>query len=571
MLRDSVEIFKKQYEDKGESYIIDSYIMANGTYILVDKSGTIKHIYEMDKSKLDKTDTFYYYFAKRDYLSKLISINKPIDNKKVIHSNNYLSFFIKKENINRSKLTQEILDNYYRILLNPLIKYTEKENKRMYEKAELKFGKANKDSIAQCKLWIEDNIFDLMDNNDIKKDKNYLKIFFEEDLSEYEKESEKYVIPNVYNNTQYNVEILNKTYGLPNDNMGLNAKKPFLELKTRKNPIPYFINEDEVILQKKFFDFLMNMASDGKNNIYLSYDNGIEAKPNNENIGKDFTGYFLKIKKGKEVEIHDFDTITGMKFNIKGLNIKQVIPINYGKFPAMLPTGNIENLTKLEQAINQVLFYKFLSTNYFTEPSDLKINNSELRRVILKYRTGFFDWFYKGNSNVIKGSFAKLSMTLIKNSICNESFIRSKEQFNLRCGVLNYLEGGEDMGDKLAELSSSLKVKINSDTTTNIDNDEEYFFAYGQLLSYFISLNKSGKKMHSLINPMLNAKSDEKLKLEMRKMFKKYSYAIEKRSKRFNNLYSMVCGYTPEGKVDEDILIAGYLYSSLIYEKKEDN
>lgn len=39
-------------------------------------------------------------------------MNKPMDSKKVIHSNNYLAFAVKKESIT-SKLTETIIDNYY--------------------------------------------------------------------------------------------------------------------------------------------------------------------------------------------------------------------------------------------------------------------------------------------------------------------------------------------------------------------------------------------------------------------------------------------------------------------------
>ena len=39
--------------------------------------------------------------------------------------------------------------------------------------------------------------------------------------------------------------------------------------------------------------------------------------------------------------------------------------------------------------------------------------------------------------------------------------------------------------------------------------------------------------------------------------------------KRFNNLYAMIVGYVSEGKVDNDLMIAGYLNSNLIYEKNE--
>ena len=44
------------------------------------------------------------------------------------------------------------------------------------------------------------------------------------------------------------------------------------------------------------------------------------------------------------------------------------------------------------------------------------------------------------------------------------------------------------------------------------------------------------------------------------------------KSYRVNNINRMIIGYIPDlDKVRTDILIAGYLYSSLIYEDSKDN
>ena len=162
-------------------------------------------------------------------------------------------------------------------------------------------------------------------------------------------------------------------------------------------------------------------------------------------------------------------------------------------------------------------------------------------------------------------------MNLIENSICNGYILRAKEQFNLRESIIKYFGGVENMGDILKNLSDKLREKISSNPRGEIDKDEEYYFAVGQLVSYLISKNKSNKKMHSLINPILNCSTDEKLKDELRKLFTKYNYDIWKKDKRFNNLYGMVIGYVPEKDgIIKDILIGGYLYSNLLYEKDKE-
>ena len=58
----------------------------------------------------------------------------------------------------------------------------------------------------------------------------------------------------------------------------------------------------------------------------------------------------------------------------------------------------------------------------------------------------------------------------------------------------------------------------------------------------------------------------------MERLYRKYNYDIDMKSYRVNNINRMIIGYIPDlDKVRTDILIAGYLYSSLIYEDSKDN
>ena len=568
MLRDCLDVFKEIYDKKGEQLIIDSYTLSDGSYVLVGETGAIIEILEITKDDITKTQR-YYEFAEMDYLSKLVDMNKPIDPNKIIHSNNYLSFFVKKENVIKSKLTEAIIDNYYEILKEPIVKYKkskDKEKIKTYQLVEKKYGKVDKTLVEKYKIWIKFNIFSLLDK--VKNNKSYLKIFFQYDLKQYEIENEKYLLPNIYNNSRFNVQIDNITYGLPNDNMSLNSKKPFLENRTRKNYLPYIISIDEVILQKKFFDYLLNNAYAGRTNVYIGNGN-IRCLSYKEKLDEEFSGLFLKIKKGKEIEIHDFDTIVGFNNLIKGLIVNAVIPIDYTKFKGSLSKsyGTIKEISKLKVLINDIYFNNSLSINYFKEPKDIKLNDFKIKENLIKSRDAFFNWFYKGNTLVIKGIFANISMELIKNSICSNYMIKAKEQFNLRCGILNYFIGDMEMADILYEIADTLRKKINSKQTDKIENDLEYYFAVGQISSYLLSLNKISKRMHSLINPLLNCKTDEKLRLQLDMLFKKYNYGIKKNSLKFNNFSAMVIGYQAKSRVNDNMLVAGYLYSSLIYER----
>lgn len=570
MIKDCLDAFKRLYgtEEEINQLIADNYILAEGTYIIVYNYVDYKVI-EIDKeNQKDITNDYYKYLTERDYLSKLLDMNKPIDPKKQIHSNNYLTFFIKKDKIKDIK--EEVIINYYKILKKPINKYkNDKNKKQLYEKIEKKEGKPDIEQIDKCFKWVKENLNKLL--SEIKNDKNYLKIFFEESIDIYKKESNKYLIPNLYNSNDYNITSDEITFGVPNDNLNLNTKKPYLKNKSRKNESPYLIDSNEVKNQKKFFDYLYIQACEKKNNIYIGKDK-IYALKQEESIFNEepqFNGYYLRIAKGKEVEIQDYDIVSLDNNLLKNFETKKILNVDIPKDKAKLEYKKVIEMKTLIHMINAIFFDKTLINNLFTEAKDISIRDSKLKSILLTSRKNFFDWFYKGRINGIKSKFDNISIKLIINSIIKGYYYKACEQFNLRQAILQYLEGGKEMNyDKVV---STLREKINSRTTLKIESDDEYYFAVGQILNYFISKNKSNKKTHSLINPILNCKSDNLLKEKIEKLFKKYNYDIGINSKRFNNMGAMVLSYPPHQKtnVNNTILLAGYLSSSLIYEKTE--
>lgn len=572
MLKECLDVFKKIYEEKGESLILDTYVPAEGSYVLVDRDGAIKEIKELPKQKEPPED--FESFIEKDYLSALIDMNKPIDKKKVIHSNNYYAFWVKKDSIRpdkngKVKLTQEIIDDYYGLLKAPENKYR-KKGLELYEVVEAEIGKPDLEMIERHKDWIKNNIFSIVQDNHLKDDKSYLKIYFDANKEAYQRENRRYVIPNVYNTTDYNVPVEDKIFGLPNDNMGLNAKKPYLENKTRKNTMPYLISTEEVAVQKKFFDYLYNQACLGKSNIYLNEEDGIIALSNNESLKQSFRGYYLRIQKGKELEIHDFDEITGFEAEIEPIELKQYIPVPE-KNATDLVYEKVKKLEDVKILINSVFFKKFLITNFFTDAKDIRLNDTKVKEELLRCRTGYFNWFFKGESVAVRSFFAESSLVLIKNSILNRHIPKAIEQFNVRESILNYFEGGERMEQTYEEIFERLSEMINSDTRSTIEDDAMYYYAAGQIAQFLLSLNQSSKPTPALVNPVINARTAQQLQVVLERLYKKYNYAI-KYPQRISRLYSMFLLHMPENKkTDSQMLIAGYLDRSLVYEKKNKN
>ena len=241
MLEACLEIFERQPDI--DKLILDTYAPAEGTYVIMAyENGQFVWI-EVKKDKKSGKALLTYRereaISRPDYYCKLVDMNKPVDPKKVIQSNSYLGFVIKKESLTNGKLTKEIITQYYNILRNPRIKYTKKQDIALYDAVEEQIDPVNYENIDIVEQWINKNIFSFTDK---VAGKDYLKIFFQMDHADYETEGKRYYIPNIYNKNDYNVKSADGVYGLPNNNMGLNAKKPYLDHKDRKCRLPIMEN-----------------------------------------------------------------------------------------------------------------------------------------------------------------------------------------------------------------------------------------------------------------------------------------------------------------------------------------
>ncbi|WP_289129140.1 hypothetical protein [uncultured Megamonas sp.] len=597
MFKECLDVFLEMLKHE-DNLILKGYIPADGSYVIVKNDGTVKNAdikFDKKTRNLNCTDdTLLNDICFYDYHSKLISMNKPIDIKKVIHSNNYLTFAVKKESIT-SKLTEAIIDNYYDTLKNPLEKKYKKskEASKIYQKFEEDHGVVNITLLEKCRSWIKQHIFsiDKLVNVDLGK-KEYLKIFFEvfetneEDNKKnkelFIQEDNRYIYPNIYNNNYYNVEVDGKIQGIPDNNMGMNAKKPFLSIKTRKNPASYLLDGDTALLQKQFFEYLMNFASNGKNNVYVdTVNNKIEAysdKEEREKFSGIEAGYYLRIQKGKELEIQVQDNIVNYQDKLLlNFNYQDFFNMNIEKYPEYTKDiGIYTKRTDVGRLINNIFFSKYLLTNYFTDANDISVKDSALKRIIIMYRNVIFDWIYKGIDNNFEVVEKQFALELIKNTLINDYNLRAMTQLNLHWSFEDYFanlekRGGKKMADIATKIRMSVKEKVMSkDEAVTVSNNEEYYYAIGQLMAYFISLSKASKKAQSLINPVLNAQNDTIIKTRLLQLYKKYNYNILTKNLRVKNLYAMILGYKPEGKVNQEMILFGYMDNNVIYTKSEE-
>lgn len=575
VLKDCLEVFSEKITSveeetgDGDRLILDTYIPADGIYVVVNQGGqarscTVKlnkktRILEQtpeDNKFLDKI-RFY------DYHSRLVSMDKPQDPKKVIHSNNYLSFWVKQESLENGKLDEAAIDRYFDVLKNPKEKYKKTQDRKMYDYITEQIGDIDQKKLEKNREWIKNNIFRLDEWNILLSGKNYLKIFFEEDEKIYIREEQRYVMTKIFNKNDYNLEVGEKVLGLPNDNLGLNSKKPYIENKSRKVVVPYMITPEEAVLQRKFFDYLMNKANAGETDLYFdTTKKDIISQKKGEMLTRDFKGYFLQIQKGKEVEIHHQDTIVDYKYhlikpfhycNILGLEDKEERYKDY------------RNKKELQSVINEVLFSSWLIGNYFTTEDKLSVEG-ELKRNLVWSRESIFAWLYKGLDVNMDRVLHKVCMNMIKNSVRSGFKIKMGQQFNLMCSLEEYFKGESGMADKYADIQKKLRDKINQSGDCEIETDEEYFYAIGQLVFYFISLSKAKEKTHSLANPFLIATDNLVIRKKLKQYFMKYNYQLKFNGYKFNRMYRMVDSYVLKNKVQQEYLFGGYIGNNLIYE-----
>lgn len=584
MITECLEVFQKVLE-KDENVILREYIPAPGTYVVVDKNYEIKEEpieIKMDKKtgNIDRSASNYDKICYYDYYSKLISMNKKLEPLKIIHSNNYYSFWVKKESILNGKLTEEVIDGYYDILEEPIKKYEKGKALELYQAVEENLGSVNKEILKRNKAWIKEHIFSINEivSVDLQK-KDYLKIFFEAEYSEYEKEGKRYFIPNIYNSNDYNTRIEDKVWGIPDNNLNMNNKKPFLSIKTRKVPTPYLLDEEQVMLQKQLFDYFMNFVSAGKYNVYVDLERNEFIPCRNDDKNKGFPpgsvcGFFLRLQKGKnEAEIHYQDVVPFYEDKLE----EEMEYINYMQIPNEkhpeyeMEYHTYDKFSDLERLIDDIFFSKMLRNNYFTELEKLSITDEGLKRSLLLYRMELFSWLRLGHREGTKKIAENAFLEMIKSSVVNGHTGKAVRQINLRLSLLRYLtKGGEYMADFSVSLRENLKQKLLSDESVKIESDREFYYAVGQLAGYYIYLNKSSKKTEALINPFLNGKNSEVIKDKLFKYYSKYNHGIIHGTKRARNLLKMVLGYETEGKVQQDMICMGFVDNNLVLEKKEE-
>lgn len=574
MIDEALEVFKKIYDKEEEKLVVNKHIPKDGTYILVNiKSGKIIEklniSYDKKAKKVDgEFNQYYSYFKAFDYYSNLVDMNKPMDPKKTIHSNQIYSFFIKKDSIRENKLTKSIIEGYKKNLLNPEEKYNSKEAKELYKNIAEKLPKIEKDIVEDIFLWIEDNVNENLLENNNKKD--YLKIFFvEEDLDKslelFKNEHKRYIIPNIFNSNDYNKKIGETIYGLSNNNMGLNAKKAFLENKTRRVSIPYLVNTDEILLQYAFYNYLLPEVKQGNYFIYF-LENEIIPKTYKEGCPNG-AKYLLNASYSKDVDIKNFNVISKNNDEEIIINFKEILH-QKKKDTDEIEYGNL-NREKMMNNINKIFFYNSLLGNFLLNDGDLDIKDIEIKKLLMKYRNAFYKWFYLNDEAEVKKNIRKIYLDTVMVAIGNGHFFKASQQLDFGFCLEKYFYGKSELMEEIMNVKEVFLNHTLSEEEWEFSNDEEYFFAVGQILAYINYMRNSKAKSLNFIKQLTFVKNIDVLKEKIKKIVISYSHIFETKNKKINRTISNISLYQPK-EIRIDILLAGFTADIIFFKKREE-
>lgn len=574
MIDEALEVFRKIYDKEGEELVVSKHIPKDGTYILVNiKSGKIIEklniFYDKKSKKIDgELNQYYGYFRAFDYYSNLVDMNKPMDPKKTIHSNQIYSFFIKKDSIRENKLTKSIIEGYKKNLLNPEEKYNSKEAKELYKNIAEKLPKIEKDIVEDIFLWIEDNVNENLLENDNKKD--YLKIFFvEEDLDKslevFKNEHKRYIIPNIFNSNDYNKKIGETIYGLSNNNMGLNAKKAFLENKTRRVSTPYLVNTDEILLQYAFYNYLLPEVKQGNYFIYF-LENEIIPRTYKEGCPNG-AKYLLNASYSKDVDIKNFNVISKNNDEEIIINFKEILH-QKKKDTDEIEYGNL-NREKMMNNINKIFFYNSLLGNFLLNDGDLDIKDIEVKKLLMKYRNAFYKWFYLNDEAEVKKNIRKIYLDAVMVAIGNGHFFKASQQLDFGFCLEKYFYGKSELMEEIMNVKEVFLNHTLSEEDWEFSNDEEYFFAVGQILAYINYMRNSKAKSLNFIKQLTFVKNIDVLKEKIKKIVISYSHIFETKNKKINRTISNISLYQPK-EIRIDILLAGFTADIIFFKKREE-
>ena len=126
------------------------------------------------------------------------------------------------------------------------------------------------------------------------------------------------------------------------------------------------------------------------------------------------------------------------------------------------------------------------------------------------------------------------------------------------------------MSDVMSEVRRQLMEHVmKSREEWMFENDDEYYYAVGQISRYILELSRAAKKSLDMVKPILTVRDDKMLKKRVALLAKKYDYAIEMKYARAMELLGKVLTYMPDETANEVMIMAGYVDKNILFMSKK--
>ena len=549
---------------------VDSYILDNGMYFLINKNGDI--LSQNLKSNLNKGEAVWEKdFKEKAFFGYRLSSNKAII--RTIQSCNLFCFIAWQSMFVDKDYFMNCLDSYFEKLQKSINGDHELTN--VFEET--------KNAITKAALYVHEHIYDYFKTKEDKKIEdvekmkgNRICIFVDVPSKLYEKSFKIYAKERLFLDSNYNLLIDGELIGVPSDGNDYNRKKIFIKHLTQPNIISYQDNFENVYLIYLLYKWLLSKAKVTK---FIK----IDAKSETLEITDNSKDYYLIEGDISTNMMGTQFIVTGFQFISTHEDIINIPNDNFLDFHlGKLELKTISSWNDFENFINKKIY-----RGYLYDISNLKVKNdisSNLVNILIKYNNLWLNTFKYKDVKILNKFISqfftdlmveKCNIAIKDNSNENLYISNIRELLLMKYNILGAkrikYEGGLLMKNKVLEIQSSVFDKIESKEDEVCESIDEYCFAVGQLARYLIEKNKGKNVMFKELSPLLNCKKCSVLEKELNILIKKYDYDMNIKYNRLNKLISLTHGieFDPTDKVNYDMLLCGFVANNKLFEKKE--
>lgn len=303
--------------------------------------------------------------------------------------------------------------------------------------------------------------------------------------------------------------------------------------------------------------------------------------------------YLLNLKNTMSgYVINDFDFVSLFRFGlVPTIRIFNLMEAGYYVNDKMNkdPDIQIQTIFDFEKIAVRTIFNNSLVrikddtcvTHYFDDLDPKYVPGGNMMvDLIYKYRMCIYEYIYKSKTGgITRNMIDDMLLTSIKTNILNDKIKGRTEwnnpiktKLNLWFSLYDFFSNNKEnaMTSRIKELKTKLyEVSLGE---ADLETQEEFAFAAGQLISYLIDRSAASNKTYALLEPYLQKSKISMLQTSLSQSIATYKHDIRVVHKgRFENIAAQALTFAPDGEMKPLLryLLAGCFSPCVIYEKKE--